>query len=78
MTPDAAIKVLQLAFAVYQSSNERRPVDPATIEGSVSPPWWPKSQEELIDDAAALGLLPEGVSAEEVKALVRDQGGTGE
>jgi hypothetical protein len=30
----------------------------------------------LIDDAAALGLLPEGVSAEEVKALVRDQGGT--
>ncbi len=74
MTPDTAIKVLQLAFAVYESSNERRPVDPATIEGSVSPPWWPKGQEELIDDAAALGLLPEGVSAEEVKALVRDQG----
>jgi predicted dehydrogenase len=74
MTPDAAVKVLQLAFAVYQSSNERRPVDPATIDGSVSPPWWPKSQDELIDDAAALGLLPEGVSAEEVKALVRDQG----
>jgi predicted dehydrogenase len=75
MVPDTAVKVLQLAFAVYQSSNERRPVDPATIEGSVSPPWWPKSQEELIDDAAALGLLPEGVSAEEVKALVRDQTG---
>jgi UDP-N-acetylglucosamine 3-dehydrogenase len=75
MTPDTAAKVLQLAFAVYQSSTERRPVDPAVIEGSVSPPWWPKSQEELIDDAAALGLLPEGVSAEEVKALVRDRGG---
>ena len=73
MTPDTAIKVLQLAFAVYQSSNERGSVDPATIEGSVSPPWWPKNQEELIDDAAALGLLPEGVSAEEVKALIRDQ-----
>ena len=75
MTPDTAIKVLQLAFAVYQSSNERRPVDPATIQESVSPPWWPKSQEELIDDAAALGLLPEGVSAEEVKALIRAQAG---
>jgi predicted dehydrogenase len=76
MSPDVAVKVLQLAFAVYQSSTERRPVDPATIAESVSPPWWPKGQEELIDDAAALGLLPEGVSAEEVKALVRDRGGT--
>jgi hypothetical protein len=75
MIPETAIKVLQLAFAVYQSSNERRPVDPATIQESVSPPWWPKSQEELIDDAAALGLLPEGVSAEEVKALIRAQAG---
>ena len=75
MTPVAAVKVLQLAFAVYQSSKERRAVDPATIDASVSPPWWPKSQDELIDDAEALGLLPEGVSAEDVKALVRDQGG---
>jgi predicted dehydrogenase len=36
-----AIKVLQLCFAVYQASIDRGPVDPATIDGSVSPPWWP-------------------------------------
>jgi predicted dehydrogenase len=36
-----AIKVLQLCFAVYQASIDRAPVDPATINGSVSPPWWP-------------------------------------
>ena len=38
---ETAIKVLQLCFAVYQASIERGPVDPATIDGSVSPPWWP-------------------------------------
>ena len=36
-----AIRVLQLCFAVYQASMERGPVDPASIDGSVSPPWWP-------------------------------------
>jgi predicted dehydrogenase len=36
-----AIKVLQLCFAVYQASIDRGPVDPSTIDGSVSPPWWP-------------------------------------
>lgn len=41
MDADLAIQTLQLVFAVYEASNERRPVDPATIEGSVSPPWWP-------------------------------------
>lgn len=41
MTGELAVKVLQLAFAVYQASKERRPVTPATIEDSVSPPWWP-------------------------------------
>jgi predicted dehydrogenase len=41
MSGEMAIKTLQLAFAVYQASNTREPVDPATIEGSVSPPWWP-------------------------------------
>jgi len=41
MTGETAIKTLQLAFAVYQASNTRTPVDPASIEGSVSPPWWP-------------------------------------
>ncbi len=40
MTPDAAIKVLQLCFAVYQASENRAPVDPRTITGSVSPAGW--------------------------------------
>lgn len=41
MDGDLAVKVLQLCFAVYQASNSRSPVDPATISASVSPPWWP-------------------------------------
>jgi predicted dehydrogenase len=41
MTPEMAIKTLQLTFAVYQASNERRPVDPSTVTDMVSPPWWP-------------------------------------
>jgi predicted dehydrogenase len=36
-----AVETLQLIFAVYQASNERRAVDPTTIEGSISPTWWP-------------------------------------
>jgi hypothetical protein len=36
-----AVETLQLFFAVYQASNERRAVDPTTIEGSISPTWWP-------------------------------------
>jgi predicted dehydrogenase len=72
LTPEAAIETLQLAFAVYQSSNERRPVDPSTIEGTVSPPWWPKSAEELMDDVVALGLLPEGMTQEKAEQLMRE------
>jgi predicted dehydrogenase len=41
MDGDLAIQTLQLIFAVYQASNERLPVDPRTIETSVSPTWWP-------------------------------------
>ena len=41
MDGDLAVQTLQLIFAVYQASEERRPVDPSTIEGSVSPSWWP-------------------------------------
>jgi predicted dehydrogenase len=41
MNGDLAVATLQLIFAVYQASEERRPVDPSTIEGSVSPSWWP-------------------------------------
>lgn len=41
MTPELAIETLQLCFAVYQASHERRPVEPASIDTSYSPPWWP-------------------------------------
>ncbi len=41
MTGEQAIDVLRLCFAVYEASNTRRAVDPATITSSVSPPWWP-------------------------------------
>ena len=75
LSPDAAVKVLQLAFAVYRASNERRPVDLAEVDGADSPAWWPKSQEELIDDADALGLLPEGLTAEDAKNMLRSLGG---
>ena len=34
---ETAIKALQLAFAVYQASNDAPPVDPASIDGAVSP-----------------------------------------
>jgi predicted dehydrogenase len=46
MSGELGIKVLQLAFAVYQASNERRPVDPASVQDAVSPPWWPPMQGE--------------------------------
>jgi predicted dehydrogenase len=40
MTAGDAARVLQLCFAVYEASNSRRPVDPRTIEGSVTPTGW--------------------------------------
>ncbi|HVT78060.1 MAG TPA: hypothetical protein VHD87_13580, partial [Acidimicrobiales bacterium] len=49
MTPDAAIAALQLCFAVYQASNERAPVDPRSIDGSVGPAWWPLDMTESIE-----------------------------
>ena len=49
MTGELAVKTLQLAFAVYQASAERRPVDPATITGSVSPPWWPPELSRTLE-----------------------------
>ena len=48
--PDVAIKALQLCFAVYQASNERRPVDPATIDHAVSPQGWPPAEDKLRGD----------------------------
>jgi predicted dehydrogenase len=41
MTAEDSARVLQLCFAVYQASNERRPVDPSAITTSVSPAGWP-------------------------------------
>ena len=67
MAGQQAIDVLQLCFAVYQASATRAPVDPATIEGAASPPWWPKSPRQLLADADVLGLVPEGV---DVQALL--------
>jgi predicted dehydrogenase len=40
MTPEAAIKVLQLCFAVYQASEIGTSVDPRTMTGSVTPTGW--------------------------------------
>ena len=57
MTGELAIKTLQLCFAVYQASIERGPVVPASISGSVSPPWWPKTPATLMAEAQSLGLV---------------------
>jgi predicted dehydrogenase len=54
LDPETAIEALQLAFAVYQASNERRPVDPASIETVVSPDGWPPSDEKLRVDVEQL------------------------
>jgi hypothetical protein len=78
LSPDMALKALQVAFAVYQSSNEHCPVDPSTIEGAVSPPWWPKSPEELIDDVVALGLMPEGLDVDDAAPFMRTSGSEGD
>jgi predicted dehydrogenase len=40
MSVDAAVKVLQLCFAVYQAGNTRAPVDPRSMTGSVTPTGW--------------------------------------
>ena len=37
-------------FAVYQASNERRPVEPDSIDGAVSPNGWPPNGEEAARD----------------------------
>ncbi len=40
MTAAEAARVLQLCFAVYLASDSRRPVDPRTISGLVTPAGW--------------------------------------
>jgi predicted dehydrogenase len=54
LAPQTAIEALQLAFAVYQASNEGRAVDPATIGESVTPNGWPPSDEKMRADVDAL------------------------
>ncbi len=49
MAPELAIETLQLCFAVYLASARREPVDPSTIETSVSPPWWPLTWEQILE-----------------------------
>jgi predicted dehydrogenase len=71
MTGAMAVEVLQLCFAIYQASATRSPVDPATIEDAVSPPWWPKTPKMLLQDADRLGLIPEGI---DVNTILADLG----
>jgi len=54
LAPQTGIEALQLAFAVYQASNEGRAVDPATIDESVTPNGWPPSDEKMRADVDAL------------------------
>ena len=65
LAPETGIEALQLAFAVYQASNEGRAVDPATIEGSVTPNGWPPSDEKMRADVDAL-FAREAARAERV------------
>jgi hypothetical protein len=54
LSPQMGIEALQLAFAVYQASNEGRAVDPATVDESVTPTGWPPSDEKMRADVDAL------------------------
>jgi predicted dehydrogenase len=75
LDPVVALKALQLAFAVYLSSNEHRPVDPRDIESSVSPPWWPKEPMELFEDALSLGVVTEDLVVPEGTPFSQPFGG---
>src|SRR5262245_18710254 len=50
LDPETAVKALQLCFAVYAASNERRPVDPASISDTVSPRGWPPDEAKMRKD----------------------------
>jgi predicted dehydrogenase len=71
LSPQKGIEALQLAFAVYQASNERRVVDPREIDESVTPNGWPPSDEKMRKDvdelfareAARAERMGEGTSA---------------
>jgi predicted dehydrogenase len=50
LDPETAVKALQLCFAVYAASNERRPIDPASISHTVSPRGWPPDEAKMRKD----------------------------
>ena len=54
LSPQKGIEALQLAFAVYQASNERRAVDPSEIDESITPNGWPPSDEKMRRDVDEL------------------------
>ncbi len=54
LDPETAIKALQLCFAVYQASDERKPVDPASIHDVVRPRGWPPTEQKLRADVAEM------------------------
>ena len=54
MPPLTVDEALQLAFAVYQASNERRAVDPSEIDESVTPAGWPPTDDKMRRDVEEL------------------------
>jgi predicted dehydrogenase len=67
LAPATAIKALQLAFAVYEASNTRTPVDPASIDGAVSPHGWPPDGAKLKRDVEAM-VAREAARAQRLEA----------
>ncbi|HMK63596.1 MAG TPA: Gfo/Idh/MocA family oxidoreductase [Acidimicrobiales bacterium] len=74
LSPETALRTLQLAFAVYKSSAAGEPVELDSIEDAVSPPWWPKTPAEIMEDVIALGLLPPELTPEEAMAIMESLG----
>ncbi|HEV2644223.1 MAG TPA: Gfo/Idh/MocA family oxidoreductase, partial [Candidatus Elarobacter sp.] len=54
LDPAVATRALQLCFAVYQASNERRPIELSSIDGRISPNGWPPSQAKLHADVTEM------------------------
>jgi predicted dehydrogenase len=54
LSPEMAIEALQLCFAVYQASNERRPVETSLITESVTPNGWPPTDDKMRVDVEEL------------------------
>src|SRR3954452_8126348 len=54
LDPEVATRALQLCFAVYEASNEGKPVELSSIDGRVSPVGWPPTDEKMRRDVDAL------------------------